>query len=289
MTRWTIEKSGTGIEKSGTGIEKSGTGIEKSGTGIEKSGTGIEKSGTGIRKGLLACSLAALAFTTQINAAEVRPEGFMQIAVDQGQVSVMWNIDGNTFVGKGSQTGTFSQVSLFELSINNNSSALDIAGGGTGIEIAGGGTGEKIKIAGGGTGIEIAGGGTGIEIAGGGTGIQIAGGGTGIEIAGGGTGIQIAGGGTGIEIAGGGTGIQIAGGGTGIEGVYITLPNGTGLELEIALGCNSATVSVLDSQDYSEVVSFDNIKVMGDTGLCQYADNTPRHGFEKNSARNSNG
>ena len=47
MSRWTIEKSGTGIEKSGTGIEKSGTGIEKSGTGIEKSGTGIEKSGTG--------------------------------------------------------------------------------------------------------------------------------------------------------------------------------------------------------------------------------------------------
>ncbi len=157
MTRWTIEKSGTGIEKSGTGIEKSGTGIEKSGTGIEKSGTGIEKSGTGIRKGFLACSLAALAFTTQTNAAEIRPEGFMQVAVDQGQVSVMWNIDGNTFVGKGSQNGTFSQVSLFEISINNNSSNIDIAGGGTGIDIAGGGTG--IDIAGGGTGIDIAGGG----------------------------------------------------------------------------------------------------------------------------------
>ena len=58
MSRWTIERSGTGIEKSGTGIEKSGTGIEKSGTGIEKSGTGIEKSGTGIRRGLMAVSLA---------------------------------------------------------------------------------------------------------------------------------------------------------------------------------------------------------------------------------------
>ena len=44
MSRWMIEKSGTGIEKAGTGIEKAGTGIEKSGTGIEKSGTGIEKS-----------------------------------------------------------------------------------------------------------------------------------------------------------------------------------------------------------------------------------------------------
>ena len=44
MSRWMIEKSGTGIEKAGTGIEKAGTGIEKAGTGIEKSGTGIEKS-----------------------------------------------------------------------------------------------------------------------------------------------------------------------------------------------------------------------------------------------------
>jgi hypothetical protein len=274
MSRWTIEKSGTGIEKSGTGIEKSGTGIEKSGTGIEKSGTGIEKSGTGIRKGFLVCSLAALAFTTHVNAAEIRPEGYMQIAVDQGQVSVMWNIDGNTFIGKGSQNGSLIQVSLFEISINSNSPGVEIAGGGTGIEIAGGGT-----------GIEIAGGGTGIEIAGGGTGIEIAGGGTGIEIAGGGTGIEIAGGGTGIEIAGGGTGIEIAGGGTGIESVYITLPTGTGLELEIEMGCNSATVSVLDSKDFSEVVSFNNIKVLGDTGLCQVATIDTRQSFEKKSYR----
>ena len=265
MSRWNIEKSGTGIEKSGTGIEKSGTGIEKSGTGIEKSGTGIEKSGTGIRKGFLTCSLAALAFTTQISAAEIRPEGFMQIAVDQGQVSVMWNIDGSTFVGKGSQTGTFTQVSLFEISINGTSQKVEIAGGGTGSKA------------------EIAGGGTGIQIAGGGTGIDIAGGGTGIDIAGGGTGIDIAGGGTGIDIAGGGTGIDIAGGGTGEESVFITLPNGTGLELEILLGCNSATVAVLDSSDYSVVVSFDNIKVMGDTGLCQFAANDEYKGRSKYS------
>ena len=67
MSRWLIEKSGTGIEKSGTGIEKSGTGIEKSGTGIEKFGTGIEKSGTGIRQGLLVLALTAITFATLCN------------------------------------------------------------------------------------------------------------------------------------------------------------------------------------------------------------------------------
>jgi hypothetical protein len=212
MSRWTIEKSGTGIENSGTVIEKSGTGIEKSGTGIEKSGTGIEKSGTGIRKGLLACSLAALALTTHVSAAEFRPEGFMQVAVDQGQVSVMWNIDGNTFVGKGSQVGTFTQVSLFEISLNNNPSN--------------------------------------------------------------------------IEIAGGGTGLQIAGGGTGYDSIVITLPSGLGLELELSLGCNSATVSVLDSTNLSEVVTFNNVPVMGDTGLCESNARQPVRGFGKTRRSN---
>jgi hypothetical protein len=276
MSRWHIEKNGTGIEKSGTGIEKSGTGIEKSGTGIEKSGTGIEKSGTGIQRVLLACAIVATTFASQVNASEIRPEGLMSVTADQGQVSVMWNIDGNTFVGKGSQVGTFTQISLFELSVSNDSNMIDIAGGGTGTEIAGGGTGTEIagggtgkEIAGGGTGVEIAGGGTGVEIAGGGTGIEIAGGGTGVEIAGGGTGTEIAGGGTGVEIAGGGTGttIQIAGGGTGTESVFLTLPAGTGLEMEIILGCKTASVTVLDSS-YAEVVSFTNIPVMGDTGMC---------------------
>ena len=225
MSRWTIEKNGTGIEKSGTGIEKSGTGIEKSGTGIEKSGTGIEKSGTCILKGLLACSIASLALTTQVGAAEYKPEGFMQVAVDQGQVSVMWNIDGNTFVGKGFQVGTFTQVSLFEISLTNDSTEIEIAGGGTGIEIAGGGTG--------------------------------------------------------IEIAGGGTGIEIAGGGTGIESIFLTLPTGTGLEMEIVLGCKTATVSVLDSATYSEVVTFNNINVVGETGLCQSGANRVAPRFDR--------
>ena len=237
MSRWTIEKSGTGIEKSGTGIEKSGT-------GIEKSGTGIEKSGTGIRKGLFALSIAAIALTSHANAADFRPEGYMQVAVDQGQVSVMWNIDGNTFVGKGSQTGTFTQVSLFEIALTNNA---------------------ETEIAGGGTGVEIAGGGTGVEIAGGGTGSKT----------------EIAGGGTGVEIAGGGTGIEIAGGGTGEESIYITLPNGTGLQMEMKLGCNTATISVLDSIDFSEIVTFNNIPVMGDTGLCQSPSNLGGARFDR--------
>lgn len=38
--------------------------------------------------------------------------------------------------------------------------------------------------------------------------------------------------------------------------------------MEITLGCQSASVSVLDS-NYVEVVYYDNIKVVGDTGLCQ--------------------
>ncbi len=249
MSRWTIEKDGTGIEKSGTGIEKSGTGIEKSGTGIEKSGTGISKA-------LLAFSIVAMSCVSVVNASELRPEGVMQVTVDQGQVSVMWNIDGSTFVGVGSQTGTFSQVSLFEMSIGKNPNAVDVAGGGTGIAVAGGGTG-----------------------------IKVAGGGTGIEVAGGGTGIEVAGGGTGIEVAGGGTGIEVAGGGTGLESITITLPSGTGLEMEVTLGCQSASVSVLDT-NFTEVIAFNNVRVMGDTGLCG-SNNFAAPGFRDDSFRSS--
>ena len=75
MSRWMIEKNGTGMEKAGTGIEKAGTGIERAGTGIEKSGTGIEKAGTGIRRGLLACSLAAIVSVGNVNAGDVDPAG----------------------------------------------------------------------------------------------------------------------------------------------------------------------------------------------------------------------
>ena len=106
MSRWMIEKDGTGIEKSGTGIEragtgieKSGTGIEKSGTGIEKSGTGIEKSGTGIRRGLLACSLAALTCAASVNAGNVDPAGSLQLVVQNNTIAVSWIIGDSVFSG----------------------------------------------------------------------------------------------------------------------------------------------------------------------------------------------
>jgi hypothetical protein len=38
--------------------------------------------------------------------------------------------------------------------------------------------------------------------------------------------------------------------------------------MEITLGCQTASVSVIDANNV-EVVSFENINVVGDTGLCQ--------------------
>ncbi len=210
MTRWTIEKDGTGIEKSGTGIEKSGTGIEKSGTGIEKSGTGIEKSGTGIRKGLLALSMASIAFASQINANQLQPEGTLNLVVQNDTLLVSWIIDGSIFSGVATLNGTTTNLSLTEISLANQDTFTEVTGGGTGIEVTGGGTG--------------------------------------------------------IEVTGGGTGIEVTGGGTGRESIAITLR--TGLEMEITLGCQTASVSVLDA-NFTEVVSFNNIQVMGNTGLCE--------------------
>jgi hypothetical protein len=234
MTHWIIEKDGTGIEKSGTGIEKSGTGIEKSGTGIEKSGTGIEKSGTGIRKGLLALSMASIAFVSQINASQLQPEGTLSLVVQNDAILVSWIIDGSVFSGVTSINGTTSRLSLTEITLANPDPFTEVTGGGTGTEVTGGGTGT-----------EVTGGGTGIEVTGGGTGTEVTGGGTGTE-----------------------NNILVTGGGTGQEDISITLPAGTGLEMEISLGCDTATVSILDA-NYTEVVSFRNVKVVGDTGLCQ--------------------
>jgi hypothetical protein len=39
------------------------------------------------------------------------------------------------------------------------------------------------------------------------------------------------------------------------------------MQMEVALGCNSATVSVMDS-NFSEIVSFDNVPVFGASGYC---------------------
>ncbi len=235
MSRWMIEKSGTGIEKSGTGIEKSGTGIEKSGTGIERSGTGIEKSGTGIRRGFLACSVAALTFAGSLHAGAIDPEGSLQIVVQNNNVAVSWIIGDSIFSGISSLDGSYANMLLTEIAITP-----DIAGAGTGKDIAGAGTGT-----------EIAGAGTGTEIAGAGTGTEIAGAGTGTEIAGAGTGSQI----------------LIAGAGTGTDAITITLPQGTGLAMEVSMGCGVATVTVIDS-NFVPVVAFENVAVIGNPGFC---------------------
>ena len=47
----------------------------------------------------------------------------------------------------------------------------------------------------------------------------------------------------------------------------MTLPDGTGLQMEIEMGCSSAKVTILDAK-FAEVVSFANVPVMGSTGFC---------------------
>jgi hypothetical protein len=138
MSRWTIEKDGTGIEKSGTGIEragtgieKSGTGIEKSGTGIEKSGTGIEKSGTGIRRGLLACSLAALTCVGSVNAGNVNPAGSLQLVVQNNTVAVSWIIGDSVFSGVSTLTGSYASLMLTEVALTVPSYDVQVTGNGT--------------------------------------------------------------------------------------------------------------------------------------------------------------
>ena len=145
MSRWMIEKSGTGIEKSGTGIEKSGTGIEKSGTGIERSGTGIEKSGTGIGRIALAAAMCALVFASGLQAntrdqQALNPAGSLQLVVERNSVAISWIVDGSVFSGVSSLDGPYANLLLTEISIANNE--LDITGGGTGgqLDITGGGT-----------------------------------------------------------------------------------------------------------------------------------------------------
>ena len=242
--------------------------IEKSGTGIEKSGTGIEKSGTGIKNSMFATTLLACVLASQVSANEIRkPIGNLQLVADQlsDTVAVSWIFDGSVFSGAANLQGSYASFPLTEVSVAPDS--LQVVGGGTGTEVVGGGTGKD--VVGGGTGIEVVGGGTGTEVVGGGTGIEVVGGGTGIEVVGGGTGTEVVGGGTGTEVVGGGTGsgTLVVGGGTGSEAIAITLPRGTGMHMEITMGCSSATVSVLDSNS-SVVTTFNDVPVIGNTGLC---------------------
>ena len=269
MSRWTIEKSGTGIEKSGTGIEKSGT--------------GIEKAGTGIRKGLLALSMASVIGAGSIQAAPIDPAGTLQVVVNGDNVAVSWIIGDSVFSGVSSLDGTFASLMLTEVSLKGPFSGLDVTGGGTGsnVQVTGGGPGSSVKVTGGGTGsnLQVTGGGTGssVQVTGGGTGsnVQVTGGGTGssVQVTGGGTGssTDVTGGGTGssVLVTGGGTGSQIlvTGGGTGSEAIAITLPTDTGISMEIGINCSSATVAIVD--EYSvPIVTFDSVPVIGGVGNC---------------------
>jgi hypothetical protein len=261
MSRWTIEKSGTGIEKAGTGIEKSGTGIEKSGTGIEKSGTGIEKSGTGIQRGLFACTLAVLACAGNIQAANVDPAGSLQVVVHENNIAVSWIIGNSVFSGVSTLSGSYANLMLTEVALSSPASGAEVTGTGTGAntQVTGTGTGANTQVTGTGTGsnTQVTGTGTGSNT-------QVTGTGTGFNT-------QVTGTGTGsnTQVTGTGTGstILVTGTGTGAEAITITLPNGTGMNMEVSLGCDSAAVSVLDDLS-ATVVAFTNVPVIGDSGFC---------------------
>ena len=268
MSRWMIEKDGTGIEKSGTGIgksgtgiERAGTGIEKSGTGIEKSGTGIEKSGTGIRKALIVFSLVAMTFASGLHAGAQDPAGALQLVVNRNSIAVSWIIDGSVFSGVAPLGGSYVTLMLTEIALSSDQ---------LGVEVTGAGTGNDTQVTGAGTG-----GGTQVTGAGTGGGTQVTGAGTGINVqvtgAGTGSGTQVTGAGTGndTQVTGAGTGnsIQVTGAGTGTESITITLPEGTGLAMEVSLNCSFASVTVLDTSS-SPVVAFDRVPVIGDAGFC---------------------
>jgi hypothetical protein len=70
----------------------------------------------------------------------------------------------------------------------------------------------------------------------------------------------------------------VTGTGTGTEALRITLPNGTGMNMEVRLGCGTAGVSVIDDLS-ATVVEFNNVPVIGKTGFCRY-DNSRGFGAE---------
>jgi hypothetical protein len=264
MSRWTIEKSGTGIEKSGTGIEKSGTGIEKSGTGVEKSGTGIEKSGTGIRRGLLSCALASLVLGTNVNAASVDPAGSLQVVVQNNTVAVSWIIGESVFSGVAKLSGSYANLMLTEIALAAPPVLeLDVTGNGTGsgTQVTGNRTGSSTKVTGKGTGSST----------------EVTGNGTGTEVTGNGTGTEVTGNGTGTEVTGNGTGgsIQVTGNGTGSEAINIVLPQATGMMMEVNVGCGAASVTIVD-ETYAPVVEFADVAVIGAADFCASSPDTYR-------------
>jgi hypothetical protein len=259
---------------------------------IEKDGTGIEKSGTGIRKGLLTCFMAVFLFAGNLNAGNVNPAGSLQLVVQNNKVAVSWIIGDSIFSGISSLDGSFASLMLTEISLSTSISGLNVTGNGTGssIEVTGNGTGSSIEVTGNGTGssTEVTGNGTGssTEVTGNGTGASalVTGNGTGvsIDVTGNGTGssTQVTGNGTGAsaDVTGNGTGsaIQVTGNGSGADAITITLPEGTGMAMEVFLSCGSATVAVIDSNSV-EVVAFNKVEVIGDKQLCgHFAANSKR-------------
>jgi hypothetical protein len=59
----------------------------------------------------------------------------------------------------------------------------------------------------------------------------------------------------------------VTGGGTGSEAIAITLPNNTGISMEVSLGCTSATVAVVDEFSVP-IVTFENVQVIGGSRNC---------------------
>jgi hypothetical protein len=185
--------------------------------------------------------------------------------VQNETIAVSWIIGESVFSGISSVNGSFANLRLTEVALTSPVHYVDVTGGGTGAktQVTGGGTGAKTQVTGGGTGAktQVTGGGTGAktEVTGGGTGVKT-------QVTGGGTGVQ-------AEVTGGGTGasILVTGGGTGAEAIAVTLPNGTGISMEVTLGCGTAEVSIVD--EYSvPLATFKNVPIIGNTGLCSESD-----------------
>ena len=60
----------------------------------------------------------------------------------------------------------------------------------------------------------------------------------------------------------------MTGTGTGTEAISITLPNGTGMSMEVSLGCNSAGVTIVDGYSVP-IVSFNDVQISGSSGNCR--------------------
>ena len=60
---------------------------------------------------------------------------------------------------------------------------------------------------------------------------------------------------------------MVTGNGTGAESVAITLPNGTGMNMEINVGCGVAGIAIVDDQSIP-VVEFAAVPLIGDSGFC---------------------